>query len=74
MDRPLENAIILDNSIISFMSQMDNGIPIVSYYGDSFDKELLALLPFLKKLSLSDDVRVNLREKYYLSHLQMTIY
>ena len=73
LDRPLESIAIIDNSIVSFMSQIDNGIPIKSYCGETSDKELLLLLPFLKELSTSDDVRVNLRQKYFLSTLQAKV-
>lgn len=64
---------IIDNSIISFMNQLDNGIPIKSYCGEECDKELTALLPFLKELSKCDDVRVRLKEKYCLSHLRSKV-
>ena len=31
-DRNIEDIIIVDNSIISFAFQLDNGVPICAYY------------------------------------------
>lgn len=34
-DRDLEDLVIVDNSIISFAFQLDNGIPICAFYSDN---------------------------------------
>ena len=41
----------MDNSPHAYGYQIDNGIPIVSWYDDDKDTELLKLIGFLKKIS-----------------------
>jgi CTD small phosphatase-like protein 2 len=51
IDREKENIIIVDNSIISFAFDLDNGVPIQSFMGDEAeDKELLFLISFLEEI------------------------
>lgn len=59
-----KNLILVDNCIFSLASNLSNGIVISSYYRDSEDKELLNLMDYLDKLSVSDDVR-DANESYY---------
>ena len=49
--------IIIDNSVISFVGNMDNGIYIPTFNGDPDDKELLPIINFLKEIADVDDVR-----------------
>ncbi len=49
--------IIVDNSILSFAFDLDNGVPINSYMGtEEEDKELLFLYSFLEECSKSANV------------------
>lgn len=64
LGRDLSTVTIIDNSITAFSYQVDNGIPITSWYEDPQDTELLTLLPFLKGLSESSDVRPLIRRKF----------
>lgn len=65
---------IIDNSILSFAFDLDNGVPINSYMGtEEDDRELLFLFSFLEDAVKSDDIRVNIRDSFKLSHLQSSI-
>ena len=59
--------VLVDNSVYSFSYQIDNGIPIISYYDDPEDEELLHLMYYVKCLSSDcEDVRVNNRKAFQL--------
>ena len=46
----LEDLVLVDNNVYSFMNQMANGIPIINFYDDKEDTELLELNEYLKYL------------------------
>lgn len=41
--RKLEDILIVDNAVYSFGYQLENGIPIIPFYNDRKDEELLHL-------------------------------
>lgn len=50
LDRERESMVIVDNSILSFAFDLDNGVPINSFVGNEpDDKELLFLYSFLEE-------------------------
>ncbi|KAK8950140.1 hypothetical protein KSP40_PGU017163 [Platanthera guangdongensis] len=53
----LAKVVIVDNSPQVFRLQVDNGIPIKSWFDDPADQALKSLLPFLESLAYTDDVR-----------------
>ena len=66
--------IIVDNSIVSFAFDLDNGVPINSFMGnEQDDKEMLFLYSFLEEVASQPDVRKNIRDAFRLSYLQSTI-
>lgn len=60
LGRDLRNIVLIDNNIVSFAFQQDNGIPIKSWFDDYNDIELLKLVPILKNLSGFYDVRTEI--------------
>lgn len=60
-DIPLEKIIIIDNSVLSFCNQLDNGIPILPFYQNKEDVELKDLVEYLRHTALVNDVRVQNR-------------
>ncbi|CEM07611.1 unnamed protein product [Vitrella brassicaformis CCMP3155] len=69
LGRPLSHLILIDNSLISFAFQPDNGIFIHSFLGDSTDQELLQTLPILHVLVSQPDVRPLLRRHQTLKYI-----
>lgn len=70
LDRDKERMVIVDNSIVSFAFDLDNGVPINSYMGDEEnDRELLFLYSFLEEIATVPDVRVPIAAAFKLSEL-----
>lgn len=59
LDRDREHMCIVDNSILAFAFDLDNGIPINSFVGtEEDDRELLFLYSFLEDAVTAPDIRV----------------
>eukprot|EP01017_Pseudomicrothorax_dubius_P019686 TRINITY_DN2162_c0_g1_i12.p1 TRINITY_DN2162_c0_g1~~TRINITY_DN2162_c0_g1_i12.p1 ORF type:complete len:635 (-),score=73.90 TRINITY_DN2162_c0_g1_i12:103-2007(-) len=71
-NRDLKNMCLVDNAAYSFAYQLDNGIPIVPFYDNHDDKELLHLTNYLKSLLLVEDVREVNRKAFKMSAFQET--
>ena len=66
-NRDLKRVIIIDNSVVSFANQLDNGIHVPTFFGGRNDLALLSLLPLLKALAQVDNVQLELRRRVGLS-------
>lgn len=71
LGRSLQHTLIVDNSVQAFGFQLDNGVPIESWFGEKEeeenDTELLKLIPFLDHLRHQQDVRPTLKQTFKLS-------
>jgi CTD small phosphatase-like protein 2 len=56
-NRRLEDVVIVDNAVYSFAYQLENGVPIVSWYDDPNDQELVILADYLRTLAAAHDIR-----------------
>lgn len=64
--------IIVDNSVLSFLFQLDNGVPILPFYTNRQDEELIHLSFYLKCLAentFMTDTRDHNREAFGLYKL-----
>ncbi|CAK68015.1 unnamed protein product (macronuclear) [Paramecium tetraurelia] len=56
-NRKMSNILLIDNASYSFGQQIDNGVPIIAFYDDKQDQELLYLQNYLMKFRVVTDVR-----------------
>jgi CTD small phosphatase-like protein 2 len=61
--------LIVDNSVCSFGLQLDNGIPIVPYYFDGDDRELVLVAAYVLGLANIRDMREVNKETFKLRKL-----
>jgi len=65
----LHEVVLIDNSVYSFAHQIENGVPIIPFYHDKNDEELLHLIKYMEGVAASQDVREYNREAFGLRRL-----
>lgn len=63
-NRELKDTVLVDNSIDAVIYQLDNCVPVQSFYGDQEDRQLVDLAKYLDLLYEEEDVR-RLNQKYF---------
>ena len=56
-NRSLDDILIIDNAAYSFGFQLDNGVPILPYYDNKDDRELVNLTNYLKGVKDCKEIR-----------------
>ena len=56
-NREMKHIILVDNAAYSFIHQVDNGIPIIPFYDNKEDDQLLKLKEYLIEINKHDDIR-----------------
>ena len=73
----MKNMVIIDNSVLSFAFQLDNGIPILPFTDDKKDKELIFLYHYLNGIAKCEDLREenkkNLKMDYFYNSAKSDI-
>jgi len=70
--RSLEDIVIVDNAVISFAYQIDNGIPILPFREDKDDVEFLHLMKIMKDISCEKDCRTFIRKAFKIGEIMQT--
>ena len=69
-NRDLKDMLLVDNSVHSFGFQLDNGVPIIPFYSDDKDQELVHLASYVLSRAFNDDVRPQNSSTFQLKELQ----
>lgn len=69
LGRDLSKTIFIDNSPQAFAYQVENSIPIVSWYSDDSDNELDKLIHILEEIRTYEDVREYVTEAFQIQKL-----
>jgi CTD small phosphatase-like protein 2 len=64
LGRNANKTVLVDNSPHAYGYQIDQGIPIESWYDDDNDTELLKLIGFLRRLTDVEDVKPIVRDQF----------
>ena len=68
-DRNIKDILLVDNSIISFAFNLNNGVPIKAFLGEENDDELLYMVTFLEEIYTAQDVRTEISKTFKLKDL-----
>ena len=65
-DREMKDIVIVDNSIVSFAFNMDNGVPISAFTRQKNDEELLYMVSYLEEISSFPDATTHIANTFKL--------
>ena len=65
-DRDLKDIVLVDNSIVSFAFNFDNGVPISPFLWQKNDEELLYMVSYLEEVYSYHDIREHIRKTFKL--------
>ena len=65
-NRSLADLLLVDNAVLCFALQLNNGVPILPFFADRADDELLHLAYYLESIAECEDVRACNREAFGL--------
>ncbi len=63
-----KDIVMIDNSVLSFAHQLENGIPILPFYNNKEDYELTFLTNYLVRIAKSDDLRVENKKCFKMDY------
>lgn len=66
INRRIQDIVIIDNSVFSFAFHLDNGVPIITWMKNPYDKELYSLIPYFNVIADAEDVREINRSLFHL--------
>lgn len=66
INRRIQDIVIIDNAIVSFAFHLNNGVPIISWFKNPYDKELQNLISYFTVISEAEDVRDINRSLFHL--------
>lgn len=69
----LKDIIIIDNSVLSFAYQLENGVPIIPFFDNKKDEELHILTNYLDFIHNCEDFRIINRKRFKLKELKTSL-
>ena len=60
---------IVDNYVYSFSFHLDNGIPVVPFFGEDGDSELLKVMNYFDKIRNTEDFRIQNKKAFKFSKI-----
>lgn len=65
----MKDMVLIDNAVHSFGFQVNNGIPMVPFYNDKKDREMIYLTHYLKELVGLKDIRPIIESTFWIDKL-----
>lgn len=65
----LKDVIIVDNYVYSFAFHLENGIPIIPFFGDKDDSEMVKVIRYIRSIHENDDFRIPNNKQFHLQKI-----